>query len=144
MPSMARKFDTESAKLRLKEATGQRVTEPRTKVLALLTAADRALSHVEIEASLGAQAFDRVTLYRVLDWLVKEGMAHRVSGSDRVWRFSISGKEQGHAHFECRACGKVQCLGDVRTDELPMRVPRGYRAEEIGVTVRGRCASCTS
>lgn len=144
MPSMARKLDTASAKQRLKEATGKRVTAPRAKVLALLTASDRALSHVEIEAALGAEALDRVTLYRVLDWLVKEGLAHRLSGSDRVWRFSIAGKRHvGHAHFECNTCGKVLCLDEVRTAKLSMPVPRGYRAEEVGVIVRGRCPRCS-
>lgn len=140
MPRMRR--DTEEIRARL-AGTGQRVTAARVQVLAALEQADRALSHPEIESRLGAAGPDRVTLYRVLDWLVGQGLAHRASGSDRVWRFSIAGgSHERHGHFECSRCGKVVCLDKLRTDKLPLKMPRGYRPDEVGLTVRGRCARC--
>jgi Fur family transcriptional regulator, ferric uptake regulator len=135
---------TESAATRARLATtGQRVTSARVQVLALLEKADRALSHPEIESRLGPGRPDRVTLYRVLDWLVGQGLAHRASGADRVWRFAVAGgRHEKHGHFECSRCGRVVCLDELRIDKLALKVPRGFRPDEVGLTVRGRCARC--
>lgn len=130
-----------SARAQLR-ATGERVTPARAAVFALLRDSARALSHQEIESGLGrANALDRVTVYRVLDWLVEQGLAHKVAGLDRVWRFSIVREAHDrHAHFQCVGCGEVVCLADV----APRRVtlPRGFRSERVDVTVKGRCAKC--
>jgi Fur family ferric uptake transcriptional regulator len=135
----AKAIPSASARLR---ATGERITPARAAVFALLRDSARALSHQEIESGLGrANALDRVTVYRVLEWLVDQGLAHKVAGLDRVWRFSIARETHGrHAHFQCIGCGKVVCLSDV----APRRValPRGFRSERVDVTVKGRCAEC--
>lgn len=137
--SAAQAKATSSARQR---ATGERFTPARSAVFALLRDAARALSRQEIESGLGrANALDRVTVYRVLDWLVEQGLAHKVAGLDRVWRFSIAREAHDrHAHFQCVGCGKVVCLSDV----APRRValPRGFRSECVDVTVKGRCAEC--
>ena len=138
MPTSAARR-VERARRRLRDA-GQRGTEHRAQVLAALTAAARPLSHQELEARLAP--IDKVTLYRVLDWLVAQGIAHRVSGADRVWRFAVSGAAHaGHAHFECSRCCKVLCLG-----ELPgppsLALPPGCRLDGFELTAKGRCARC--
>lgn len=128
----------ELARERLR-GTGERVTPSRVRVLAALQQSDSTLSHHELETRLAP--IDRVTLYRVLDWLVEHGIAHRVSGNDRVWRFGIAGPaHDGHAHFQCSACGKVLCLSASPTRSVP--VPRGYRPEAVELTVKGLCAQC--
>ena len=88
MPAALLKM-TPSARAQLR-ATGVRITPARAAVFKLLHESERALSHQEIESGLGrANPLDRVTVYRVLDWLVEQGLAHKVAGLDRVWRFSI-------------------------------------------------------
>jgi len=123
-------------------ATGERITPARAAVFALLYESGRALSHQEIESGLGrANQLDRVTVYRVLEWLVERGLAHRVAGLDRVWRFSIAREAHDrHAHFQCSGCGKVVCLAEIATRRVPL--PRGFRSERVEVTVKGRCAEC--
>lgn len=120
--------------------TGARVTPARVRVLAALMAAGRPLSHHEIEA-LEGEPLDRVTLYRVLDWLVAQGLARRMAGEDRVWRF-LAGAEvhAGHAHFHCGGCGAVSCLESQAVQGV--RLPRGFRSDAVELTVRGRCAAC--
>ena len=132
---------TERARSALR-ATGERVTPARLRVYVALLDSARALSHHELEAALGAGApVDRVTLYRVLDWLVEQGLAHRAAGIDRVWRFSIAREAHaGHAHFQCNQCGKVVCLGEAMTSRVPL--PRGFRSEAVELTVKGLCAEC--
>ena len=125
---------------------GARATRARIDVLATLIAAQRALTHHEIEAWLEQRRdIDRVTLYRVLDWLTAQGLAHKHSGDDRVWRFSITGPGDAsgghaHAHFQCSDCGKVICLDEARLPAI--HLPRGFRRREVEVTVKGSCDEC--
>lgn len=140
---MSRKQAEQVAAARVRQ-TGDRVTSARVRVLAALVKRGEALSHHELEEMLAAEAVDRVTLYRVLDWLVAQGLAHRISGADRAWRFTTADRRHDmHAHFHCSHCGKVLCLEDVKTGRMPTAVPRGFRAEGMEVTVRGICASCS-
>jgi Fur family ferric uptake transcriptional regulator len=129
----------------LVRAAGARVTQPRVGVLATLLDAPRALTHHEIVHQVRrALPIDRVTVYRVLEWLIANRLAHRIAGDDRVWRFNAvaGGHADAHAHFECNACGRVVCLEDVAT---PRRValPAGYRSQHVQVTVKGLCAACS-
>jgi Fur family ferric uptake transcriptional regulator len=123
-------------------ATGERVTPARLRVYSALLGSARALSHHDLESALGPASprrFDRVTLYRVLDWLVELGLAQRVAGIDRVWRFSIA-REPSRAQFQCNRCGKVVPLGETPARSVPL--PRGFRSECVELTVKGRCAEC--
>lgn len=125
-------------------ATGARVTQGRIQVLSVLQQADRALTHHEVEARvLAAAPLDRVTIYRVLDWLTREQIAHKIPGDDRVWRFTIAGRQQAHqhAHFQCTDCSQVICLDDVPSTLRP-RLPAGYRSVGVEVTVKGQCRAC--
>ena len=131
---------------RLVKESGGRNTEARRNVLACLIAAGRALSHAEIEAELADTDLDRVTLYRVLEWLVEQSLAHRVgglSGFDRAMRFAFSRPERrsAHAHFQCVQCGTTMCLDDVAVPELP--VPGGIELQGIELAAFGYCAPCS-
>jgi Fur family ferric uptake transcriptional regulator len=108
----------------------------------LLHAAPTALTHNEIELALGAPAIDRVTLYRVLDWLVDSGLAHKNSDSHRVFRFSAAaaGEHATHIHFRCEHCGGVFCL-DAAPPSAPS-LPTGFELSRLDFDLRGRCATC--
>lgn len=120
-------------------------------MLGLLRAAAQPLSHRDVEDALAADghAFDRVTLYRALEWLQTSGLAHKVAGEDRIWRFASRAQADGagghgsHAHFQCRSCGSTLCLDGVPA--LPAgqaRAPRGYQVESASLTLRGLCPAC--
>jgi len=122
-------------------AAGARATAARVAVLETLIAATGALSHTELQERIN-RTVDRVTLYRVLDWLVGHGFAHRRTDGDGVWRFLPSGSTHDtHAHFNCTRCGTVHCLPS--QVEPKLRLPAGYRRESVDLTVRGVCAGCT-
>jgi Fur family ferric uptake transcriptional regulator len=125
-------------------STAQRVTNARIEVLATLLKADGAMSHGEIEAKLPRNSgIDRVTVYRVLDWLTTQNLAHKISGDDRVWRFNAAATAQSHqhAHFQCKCCARVICLDDYGA-AVPPPLPVGYTSEEMDVTIKGLCAEC--
>lgn len=123
---------------------GERVTSGRVQILAMLLAEQRAVSHHEIEERLqGKHRLDRVTLYRVLEWLNENGYVHRVVGDDRVWRFRVNTdiNSHQHAHFVCTRCTRVICLDDMKA-EYDRPLPAGYRSQQIELTVKGLCAEC--
>jgi Fur family ferric uptake transcriptional regulator len=125
-------------------AAGERLTAPRAAVLETLLAARQALTHHEIEQALAPRlAVDRVTVYRVLDWLVALGLAHRLAGEDRTWRFLASQGEghAAHAHFMCSRCGRTVCLDEVAVPPA-VKVPRGFEPSHVELNVKGVCAAC--
>ncbi|WP_028451708.1 Fur family transcriptional regulator [Chitinilyticum aquatile] len=126
---------------RLVAAVAGRTTAMRVNVLAILLDSTHPLSHQDVLGMLG-DGVDRVTVYRVLDWLTDHQLAHKLAGDDRVWRFAAApATPHRHAHFHCSACGRFFCLDQVST-ELPVTLPAGFRAEHIEITIKGLCADC--
>jgi Fur family ferric uptake transcriptional regulator len=135
-------------------STGARVTGARVKVLAVLLRAGEALAHTELQRRLehgdAPEVLDRVTLYRVLDWLVEAGLAHRVSGPDRVWRFSAQPATHAphghHGHFKCRHCERMFCMKESTTLARTVRamLPDGFSGDDVALTVTGLCAECAA
>lgn len=123
---------------------GARATPARIAVLRLLTVAERSLSHHDLEQALASEGFDRVTLYRVLDWLVETGLALKNIDADRVSRFSIASAQEPthahHAHFRCEACGKMFCLEDIPVQAPAL--PSGFSGKTIEFCITGQCARC--
>lgn len=122
------------------EAVHARATLARIAVLDALLDAGRPLSHQEVLQAIDPP-LDRVTAYRVLDWLEEVGIAHRVNAADRILRFSISPQPHSHAHFQCERCGRVFCLPDA-LPRLPENLPAGFILHEVEMTVKGVCADC--
>lgn len=122
------------------------MTAPRVRVLGLLRNAPSPLSHGEIEFALGQEAFpaiDRVTLYRVLDWLIETGLAHKAADARGVFRFSAAdpaGRHEQHLHFRCTGCGGVFCLD--LPPPPPPSLPAGFHLSGMDLDIRGECAAC--
>ncbi len=134
----------ESAK-ELVSQTGDRATFNRVRTLSVLLAAKRALTHREIADQLldTKNQLDRVTLYRVLEWMSRKGLIHKIAGDDRVWRFRVNTeiRTHQHAHFKCNRCAKVICLKDSKYN-LTSLLPLGYSLQEIELTIKGVCSEC--
>lgn len=127
-----------------------RVTDARVKVLATLLEAPSAFSHQDMQDAFADM--DRVTLYRALDCLTDAGLAHKIAGDDRVFRYS-AGAEHGaaphhqHGHFKCTRCGKMFCLdsigeADMLQTALQKTLGKGFRSHDIEFTIKGWCADC--
>ena len=93
-----------------------------------------------LKASLGYS-----TVYRALDRLCKMGLVlelHLPGMNAALYEQARS----GHAHFVCRACGRIEDVDcDVPSDAIHSFV-RGSdgEVEEIILTVHGRCTACRS
>lgn len=142
-----------------------RITAARVKVLAALLGAQRAFTHQDVQDTF--KDMDRVTLYRALDCLTDAGLAHKIAGDDRVFRYS-AGTESApvshrhtharthqtegipnhqHGHFKCTRCSKVYCLDSIGEegllqDALQEILGKGFRSHDIEFTIKGWCAEC--
>ncbi len=144
-----------------------RVTQARLDVLSVLLTQHRAMSHTEMQDAL--PQMDRVTLYRALDCLADAGLAHKITGDDRVFRFStgsedvivgaslesrvINPVQHQHAHFKCTRCSKVFCLeqpaaNDTLSDQLQVTLAstalKGFQSHDIELTIKGWCDRCNA
>lgn len=148
-----------TAELIFKQA-GLKSTTSRLEVTAVLAQNNDPLTHQDILKQLPI-SFDRVTLYRVLDWLLHNKVIHRVAGEDRAWHFQINAgtgnstqysnstalsrnktiTQHSHAHFQCGSCGKVFCLDDVHP-KLTRNIPTNFTVDTIELNIKGKCANC--
>ena len=138
-----------------------RVTDARVKVLAALLGAPYAYSHQDVQDTLADM--DRVTLYRALDCLTDAGLAHKIAGDDRVFRYNAaaeahehgdkSAPQHRHGHFKCTRCARVFCIDsmDASADAalrkelqsaLRAALGRDFRSHDIELTIKGWCADC--
>jgi len=145
IPAYLSRIPEAEAAIRL---TPDRLTQPRVAVLACLLSLDHAASHFDVAQALAKHhPIDRVTVYRVLEWLVDVGIAHRIAGDDRVWRFMVNDAKASaqphhqHAHFACKGCGQTFCLDDV-PKQLNFKLPKGFKLAEVDLKFRGLCLHC--
>lgn len=126
-------------------ATSLRATEARIKVLAALLGAPYALSHQDVQDTL--LEMDRVTLYRALDALTDAGLAHKIAGDDRVFRYNAGAEhlasdgtnptphqQHQHGHFKCTRCAKVFCIDKI--DEKLLATDNQTNLNSSAVTLR--------
>lgn len=119
-------------------------TPTRVAVLAILLRSEQPLNHVEIQSRLQKQqAVNRVTVYRVLEWLVQRGLAHKILNEQGVGHFAASTErtQHAHAHFHCERCGQFYCLPDMPSAAAGL--PTGFIARDAELTVHGFCVECS-
>ena len=121
---------------------GLRSTPGRRAVLRLIEAGEVPLSHGDIMQRLQRTVADRATVFRILDDLVRVGLARRMDVGDRVWRYG-PGRDSNRpmvAVFVCSSCHRIDPL----EVELTVRtsVPRALREKQVQLLLRGRCDAC--
>jgi Fur family ferric uptake transcriptional regulator len=120
-----------------------RSTTAKTAIQKLIVSSSVALSHSEIQKSLGGLC-DRVTIYRVLERLLAEDVIHKIVNIDAVVKYagchSYSVKHShNYIHFSCQKCKSVICLENV---EPSYNLPKNYKVSEINFTLSGICPQC--
>lgn len=152
----ARPIEDSAPVERLLRAAAVRVTPARLRVLGALLQAERAYTHQDVQDALSDM--DRVTLYRALDCLTEAGLAHKIAGDDRLFRYSAGAEHavpqagavaphHQHGHFKCTRCGKVFCLDSsgeaaLLRSALQETLGRGFQSHDIEFTIKGWCADC--
>lgn len=123
-------------------STKRRNTPVKQAILELLEQSEAALSQDMIEQRLPIAA-DRATIYRMLQRFCDDGLAHRAVSDEGKSYYALCrdcGQKHthDHFHFRCLSCEKVECLHE----PVELRLPRGYRAEQLNCWVSGYCRDC--
>lgn len=139
---------------------GLRPTKARVAVLNTLLNSTTALSHPDILSALQGVEIDRVTVYRVLDWLLENTLIHKISSDDRAWKFQLNAPKRsyrnaevgrtehlgllsnhGHAHLHCQQCGTVLCIHELAA-HIPQSIFDTYQVSNIEISLKGLCPDC--
>jgi Fur family transcriptional regulator, ferric uptake regulator len=122
-----------------------RNTTAKREIQELIIASSVALSHSEIQSSLDGLC-DRVTIYRVLERLLEEGIVHKIVNTDGIIKYagchtclSNHNHTHNHIHFSCQKCKSVTCLENV---EPTYKLPNNYVVHEMNFTLSGLCPQC--
>ena len=130
----------------LAEKRGIRLTPVRRRALEILLEAHRAMGAYEVLERLAAEGFGNKppVAYRALEFLVEQGLAHRIRRLNAFAACMHPGEAHAPAFFICRACGAVA--------EAPAEAVRaameaaagaiGFAIERMNAEALGLCPAC--
>ena len=126
------------------KSTSLYCTESRIAILKVLLKATKPLSQDQVARQSEGTPFDKVTVYRTLESLLKVGLVHKAFTAQRTWHFELAHnctEKQCHPHFTCTNCGKTHCMTDMT---LPMaKSPHnGFVIQHQAVRLEGLCPAC--
>src|SRR3954468_1832478 len=107
-------------------------TEPRLRVLSMLSAKKVATSQPDLEGVIGD--VDRVTLYRILSAFEEKGIIHKVFDLNGTANYAMCSSnceenhhQDEHLHFNCTVCKNVYCLDDLNLPAI--QLPKGFKPQ---------------
>lgn len=87
---------------------------------------------------------NKTTVYRILQRLEDDGALHSFIGKDGLrWYALNNGNSYSHhlgthPHFQCKYCGKTECL-NINT---PIPELTNYNIESVSLLMVGKCSEC--
>ena len=99
------------------EAIGLSATNNRLRVLEIIGTSSCPLTAQDVYSIFcRTEPINRVTIYRILELLVKKGLLDRLSGG-RAAYYGMAPNEHhtAHPHFYCTMCGRLDCLAAERS-----------------------------
>src|SRR5690606_22929917 len=89
---------------------GERMTDPRRRVLELLLASGEPVKAYDLIAAYGAdgQAAKPPTVYRALEFLERQGLAHRIASISAYVACSHGERAHAAAFLICDCCGATE------------------------------------
>ena len=127
-------------------AKGYRITAARQAIIEALSAEQKPLSAADIHAMVTKRKTetDKVTVYRELEFLQKEGIVVCVQLQDRNRRYELSSLEHHH-HLICQKCEGVQDIHldeDLETQERAIAKKMKFKVLRHSLEFFGLCQSC--
>lgn len=127
-------------------ARGARFTPIRRRVLELIAASHGALKAYDLLDQLAKEhgAARPPTIYRALDFLIAQGLVHRIESLNAYLACHCPEHQHGFQLLICRGCGRVEEMHD---DDLGSRLAasasaHGFTIERQTVELEGRCGEC--
>lgn len=130
----------------LSAASGARLTPVRRRTLEILLQSHHALGAYEVLEHLAAEGFGNQppVAYRALDFLVEQGLAHRIRRLNAFAACMHPGEAHSPVFFICRACNAVAeaPAEAVRRATEAAAAGIGFTVERTTVEALGLCPAC--
>jgi Fur family zinc uptake transcriptional regulator len=131
------------------ERRGARLTPLRRQVLELVWAAHKprgAYAILEDMDRAGGGRTAPLTVYRALDFLVAQGLVHRIESLNAYVGCAEPGVSHAGQFLVCRTCDEVVEMTDpgIAAAIAAAAAARGFTVTTPTVEVRGVCAGCAS
>lgn len=125
---------------------GARLTPVRRRTLEILLESHRAMGAYEVLDRLAAEGFGRQppVAYRALDFLVEQGLAHRLQRLNAFAACLHPGQDHAPAFLICRDCGTLAELpaAPVRDALTGLAAETGFQVERVTIEALGLCPAC--
>lgn len=121
-----------------------RKTKSVKALLDIFKQSNDAWSVVDLVDKLSDQ-MNKTTVYRILERFEDEGILHSFNGKNGIKWYakcktcSEHGHSDKHPHFQCKDCGKVECL----PVEYDIPDLSNYKIDTIQVILSGQCSDCS-
>ena len=140
----ALKAELKAAEARCVDAE-QKLTAPRRRVLELLLEAGQPVKAYDLIAGFGEDGAPAKppTVYRALDFLERQGFAHRIESLNAYVACKQGPEAHAAAFLICDCCGETREVEPVGAEQLIELAGRaGYSVSVVTVEAHGRCAAC--
>ncbi|MBM1174452.1 Fur family transcriptional regulator [Microvirga arabica] len=123
---------------------GVRLTPIRRRVLEVLLNSAKPLGAYDLADALVSQGrrMAPITVYRALDFLIEQGLAHRLASRNAY--IASTGSHGTAAFLICEACGEATEIACPNVAETVRRVltAQGYQPLARALEITGRCPHC--
>lgn len=133
---------------RIAKERGLRLTPVRRRTLEILLEAHRAMGAYDVLQRLSAEGFGSQppVAYRALEFLVENGLAHKIRRLNAFAACAHPGKAHAPAFFICEVCESVaearaEGLSSALKDEAD---ELGFELARMNVEAVGTCPACKS
>ena len=123
-----------------------RFTAMRRQVLATIWESHAPIGAYDILAQLNAGGGRNapMAVYRALDFLLEQGLVHRVASLNAFVGCAHPGEKHGNHLFICRVCGTVAEFEAQAVNSALARAIPGFQVESDIIEVTGVCPHCRS
>jgi len=125
-------------------AAGQRWTPQRERAFQLLLEADGPVKAYDLMARFGDGApVAPPTVYRALDALVAQGLAHRIASLNAYTACHLHGGDHTASFLICDCCGAAEEISapvGALLDGIKAR--SGFKPDHVTVEAHGKCEAC--
>jgi Fur family peroxide stress response transcriptional regulator len=121
---------------------GIRVTAQRLAVYRVLAESSTHPTAETVYRKLRSKlpALSQATVYRIIEFLEREGLIRRVSATDGIGRFDAN--LIPHQHLICRVCGAMTDVSIPQLHKAALPVVAGFTVEELDIRLLGSCRKC--
>jgi len=138
--------DALSEAARLCRDRGVRLTALRARVLEIVWQSHKPLGAYDILAVLAAEGRSAAppTVYRALEFLLEQGLVHRLSSLNAFVGCSRPGHTGSGQFLICKTCGNAAELNDSGVERAITRsaLSQGFDAVQHTVEISGVCPEC--